>query len=817
MLYLRSLLFKYHAFLFALLVSIILFGCARPVTYPTLNTQIPEYLSPQQFKVDDAIVINDNDLAFASKIDIIRNAKKELRLIYYIYDLDETTAYMTNEIIKRVTAEPDFKVKLLTDYQYNYKNLDFYRWLEKQQPHGKQQIEVRFYNRPNREVIKFAEFMTLGCGTAGSQDQSIQCTEDKLAYLKKYDTMTLSEAEDAMSEEAKIFLAGFYAKDPNGIQFGTQLGYARDLNTILASPDGAPSMTESQKESLKKVMSLYWSSKTGNTAQRIGAQVQLSIAGLFFGEELKPFLNTLETVLPFSVKDAQNTTLMTSPQINYITDYTHHKFILGDTDLLQIGGRNCANAYHMRPNELEKKYIFMDTDLFMDVEAQSGKFFKHRFEELWNFTDMVATTSDIAKHAPIGYLYLINQANTIAKTACASLSDPVQQMACAGEIFYKLLDPGYGDLVIAEQQEFGERFQNYLTAYEVNYLSKKTATKPWTRLASLFDSENGYIQEVSSESPLHNLDAISVNDGELYYLENVPFDLSQQRGRDKLRSFGASYGEEITHGKMIHKVWEEAFEAACAKSNKDNTPIEVIIHQGYFAPTEGMVLEMNRLMNERICPNVTLKLYTNSITTTDLTPINFIGRRQLYAMLQKNTTFNTAKFEYYEYDKIALEKAVVDNFTPEDGSKASGSYSLHSKVIIFDDDIYIGSANAEFRSYMMDTNNGVFIKDAPSLVASYKQMLDTMKENNFIVDAKSSLQFENLAALRLQEEKDINELRQRYAMDDRSFIQNRKAQFEYTIERLSGILEKVSKEMKKTVRKKKLVGSSKLDELLKVF
>ncbi|GHC63747.1 hypothetical protein [Ulvibacter litoralis] len=803
-----------------LLIFSFLSSCSQKIVGPTLNTVIPEYLHSNEFEAQNGFILKDNDQAFASKIDIIQKAEKELRLIYYIFDLDESTAYMTNEILKKIEKDKDFSVKLLTDYQWNYKNLDFFRWLEKQQPHGIQQIEIRFYNRPSISVIKFAEFMTLGCANAKQnvENNGLDCTEEKLNYLNKYNQLSLAQAEEMMSVEAKIFLAGFYAKDPNGILFGTQLGYGRDLQTMTESPNGTPTIDEAQKQTLLKVMKLYWSAKTGSTAEKIQAKIQLSIAGLFFGKELKPFLNGVETILPFSLKNLDGSALMTHPEIAYITDYTHHKFILADTKNVQVGGRNCANAYHMHPNELEKKYIFMDTDVYLNLDQNGGALFKNTFEDLWGFSEMVATTSEIESHAPIGFLYLLNQANTLAETECSEITDPLQKAGCTGQVFSSLLDTGYSELVHSTQNEWGEKFHDYLSKYEKEYLAKIINDKHWTQLSELFDSENGFTQNTTFKNSLHSANVIPLKTQEMYYVENVPYSLSPSEvNQPKQRHFGSLYGEEIEHGKMIHKVWEDAFIAACAKSEKTNEPVEVIIHQGYFAPTESVVHQMNKLMNEKICPNVKLKIYTNSIVTTDLTPINFIGRRQLHALFQENKNFDTPKFEYFEYNKSVLDSIVVNNFPLENGVKGTGSFSLHSKVILFDDDIYIGSSNAEFRSYMMDTNNGVFLKDVPEIVASYKKTLKNLEDNNIVIDAKSSLQFRDLTQLRQQEEKDVAELRQRYAMDDRSFLKSRKAQLEYTITQLYEILDQVSVEMEQSLKRKKLKGKSKLDELLKVF
>ncbi len=66
-----------------------------------------------------------------------------------------------------------------------------------------------------------------------------------------------------------------------------------------------------------------------------------------------------------------------------------------------------------------------------------------------------------------------------------------------------------------------------------------------------------------------------------------------------------------------------------------------------------------------------------------------------------------ATFSYYEYK------------SPEKGS-GRADRSLHSKVMVFGPDMFIGSANADVRSYMMDSNNGLYIQNAPELVSSYK-------------------------------------------------------------------------------------------------
>jgi len=172
---------------------------------------------------------------------------------------------------------------------------------------------------------------------------------------------------------------------------------------------------------------------------------------------------------------------------------------------------------------------------------------------------------------------------------------------------------------------------------------------------------------------------------------------------------------------------------------------------------------MNRLIKSAECPNVTVKLYTNSILSTDLVPINLLGRRLLFAMHKNNKEVDTDRFQYFEYDIKKMENIVSEQYSyAEDEQGPLASYfSLHTKVIIFGNDIYIGSANTDFRSYLMDTNNGVFIKNAPKLVARYKAFLAELANNKIVAPAKDFFNYENIEALKAAERAEIPDLMRR--------------------------------------------------------
>jgi len=107
------------------------------------------------------------------------------------------------------------------------------------------------------------------------------------------------------------------------------------------------------------------------------------------------------------------------------------------------------------------------------------------------------------------------------------------------------------------------------------------------------------------------------------------------------------------------------------------------------------------------CSNVTVTVLTNSIETTDLNVVNLLARHSLKAFTefyqQQSDPVRRAKFEYYEYRP----------------GKGKNTLSLHTKVSLLGDDVLIGSANADVRSLMMDSNNALFVRGAENFNRDY--------------------------------------------------------------------------------------------------
>ena len=120
------------------------------------------------------------------------------------------------------------------------------------------------------------------------------------------------------------------------------------------------------------------------------------------------------------------------------------------------------------------------------------------------------------------------------------------------------------------------------------------------------------------------------------------------------------------------------------------------------------------------CRDVELSVLTNSPGTTDLRIINFGARYPIKAVSDHvgavGRTNRAARVRYFEY-------------RPQGDIRGQSDLSLHSKVSVLGPDMIIGSANADVRSFMMDTNNGVFIGNAPALKQRYLDWLDEILQD----------------------------------------------------------------------------------------
>ncbi|MBC7372143.1 MAG: hypothetical protein H7326_11285 [Bdellovibrionaceae bacterium] len=163
------------------------------------------------------------------------------------------------------------------------------------------------------------------------------------------------------------------------------------------------------------------------------------------------------------------------------------------------------------------------------------------------------------------------------------------------------------------------------------------------------------------------------------------------------------------------------------------------------------------------CGNVHVTFLTNSIETTDLNVINVFARYQMMAFFEiyfsRSSLFKSAfdqgrsaEFDFYEYKKPA----------------SGANQSLHTKLTLLGDDVIIGSANADVRSYFMDSNNGFYLHNARNFAQEYGTWVDGLLRDpavtkNLTPEYQSGLH--TMASLRAEDRVLVNAFLERWKTD----------------------------------------------------
>ena len=678
------------------ILPLLFIGCTQVTQTKYLSTQSgTEHIlsketlllnsSTPPLPTEQAVVLTDNDDAFESKLQMINRAQKSIDLIYYIYETDYTSSVLTQALIE--AARGGVHVRVLLDYFTNYMRLDYFSMMEHYGNQGVGTLEVRFYNRPTKNIIKDAVYLTLGCGKVMSTSELSGCREAKFQEIDRlfekeetdlslpYDYQNISNFNSGGSG---MFLSGLYGKNAEVAIIAILEGQDINLSQFKKTepqPSEEKKIEGKQMDLAIRAGKVFWEARSSNPEQfqQMVAQLKLEMAFALFGEKLNPLYDALTAYLPFGDRPDSEKIFR---DWDYLTEFTHHKLLLIDGQEFQIGGRNIEDSYHMSPSPLVEKYLFMDTDVHVQPYSKQPAMLQS-FERIWNFTPMVAGLGDIRQHAPNEFL----KAHKEAKESCHPLHPQRESPA-------------------------------YQTCYEEAFAAAPTLDD---RIRQLHEDMLANVEtfrqqyrplEVVQRSSRFSLDPTA----EIYYIENLPFERPQE-GERPVRSYGAQNGLEGESGKYIHSIWLTALRSVCQMANAEY-PQEVVFHNAYlFLPSNMLKLIASMVDGEMDCRHVHVRILTNSPETTDLNVINLAARYSTRALLtyyeQHHDPERAATFSYYEYK------------SPEAGT-GRADRSLHSKVMVFGPNMFIGSANADVRSYMMDSNNGLFIQNAPKLVSSYK-------------------------------------------------------------------------------------------------
>ena len=754
------------------------------------NSSTPGGLKAKQMRV-----LVDNDVAFLSKIDIVRKAQEKIYLTYYIWSDDESSSMLARELVRKAKNQ-NVKVRMMLDLMTNYKYLDLFRAM---QDASGGNIQVSFYGRPTIKIMQDMFFAASRCPGNLAKTNKAACDERKQAEIERWfgSRLTAEEKEHNYSTYSaffpSIFMSGFYSKNMDALKFALMEG--GDLEVPPKDPNKTKSQEEQEKAQLMELAKLAYRAKIKG---EISAKIKLGVAFLMYGDKINPLWNAVHAALPLS-NFAGNKDPQRAEEWHHVSDFTHQKLIVADNKWVQLGGRNVENSYHMKPNDFSDKYIFMDTDVWAELAA-GGDAMDAAFSKIFDFKDFVISLNDIETMMPNDF--------TAGKDELAYTNTVLAK--CRKE------NPGRGEDFGVAMNACMEKNYNPAKRAEMKAKRMKAALAKMEANAAKYEQEYRPQGETRTWDPGNlegTLASSDVTGGGtlLTYVENLPFDPDDKPMKRKL---GAKWGHE-GNTKQIHNLLVNGMKNACDDSAAQKVRKSVIIHQGYFlAPGRLLSALGNMVDGAWDCHNVDLTLITNSIGTTDLNVINILAKHQMNAFWRykaERASNRAANVRYLEYadpfeDQAGINKKItalkaslaksgksqycnkknvckpVDQINPTDVVRYE---SLHSKVNILGDDVLIGSANADIRSYFMDSNNGFFFRGAKDFVGKYGAWLRGLEQQGRIVDHTAVASTEDEVALQRFDGESLDRLMLRW--DKKSRAPKGSEKYKQASEMLSGL------------------------------
>ncbi len=660
----------------------------------------------EKLNLQDGRLILDNDVSFESKLNMIKRAKKEIRMVYFIYSDDDSSSLISQALIDKAKAGVD--VTLLVDFITNYGKLDHFKMMAVE---GGSKLKVHFYNFPSKRVLEDAKYMTLPCPPDVPNPTASQCRDFKAAPMKALESSETTPF-------SKMFLAGLYGK--NGTALKVTMGYGAGIDP--AKLKAMKNETDDQESAIIfDFFKVAREAVSGDPANQLLAKIKVSSALASEGATLNPVLTEMTGRLPFLNADAKATGISHADEWDHLTDYVHHKLLAVDGTEFQLGGRNIEDSYHMKSRLGSKgKYIFMDTDFYGRTAAGGTKEIEASFDKLIRMSpadlttvqrvipnDLISNPEQLMKAT--GYCLQQAQAGKVPMNA---LGQCIEGAAPTIEGF-----KNQATRIATSKSEMDQSRGRYNTDY---LAAKKNAPRDHFRSGPYTDG----VDQLSS-SDLAN--------AEIYYLENVAY----AKNGDLKRRAGARVGAEAKFNKNIHAAWYRGLESACSVSREEKREVRVVMHTAYLFMPSGMMHRLAKMMNGdyQDCSRVRITFLTNSIETTDLNVINIFARYQMNELIKHHqglTAAADALDQGNPYRKAARFFPKLDFFEYNASSVGTG-ISLHTKISILGDDMIVGSANADVRSYYMDTNNAVLIRGAKDFNRDYLNYVDSI-----LTDSKKS-------------------------------------------------------------------------------
>ena len=597
-------------------------------------------------------VLTKNEDAFAAKLAVIESANRgdTLDISYYILSDDESGALYATRLVE--AAKRGVKVRVMLDYLTNFVR---YHYFKAMQDAAGGNLEFRFYNKPNANIVEGVKFLVTPCPDSAKPISA--CTEERTAGAKSAESKT----------KAELFLAGLYSKNAGALQ----ASFGPTLAQFEAEAKSAPPDAQAKANAIAGMKLLFDAKVKGD----LGAMLMVFLAG----DKLAPLNTMWSAIVPKAANEHAN-------DWEHLTDFSHQKLTLRTSGSgageVVVGGRNIENSYNLSelPPEngaaWKKKYVFMDVDLKASF-ASTAKI-KARFEKIWGFSDMVATMGkDLEALTPV------------------NLKIPGTDTDVLESYTY--------DRIVASAARMKSEYATYDNKGTLTVKSPGKAFK----LAS------------SGQFPTFDL---SSDPGAMYhYVDNVP-------NVGGSRTFGSDtpFGKEKQGGKEIQELWARSIKDLCQNGDGNGGKVEIVFHNAYLSLPGRIQLDLferakllgagTRFECEKGVSKI--RILTNSRESTDLSVVNVYNEAWMKPLLEID---NTGFIDYREFKT----NQVNEKTNPV-------ARSLHAKVMIFGNDVFIGSANADGRSQFMDSNNGIFIRNAPKLSAAYRAWLSKEIEPNLV-------------------------------------------------------------------------------------
>lgn len=625
--------------------------------------------------VRSATLMLDNDDAFRAKIAAIRDARNTIDLAYFIYSGDESSSLFSSELV--AAARRGARVRLLVDLWTNYKHLDLFAAMRREGAKGAGSLEVRYYNAPTRNMAMDAAYATLPCPTADKK----ACADWKTAEVSRLFSRGLAalnplDAGRPAAIEAGhsgLFLSGIYTQNFELVRFAVSRGERVDPSTLSG---GDSRLTPENVDKFTKLAGIFWTARAGRGFQSFVANIKLQFIRAIYGETLNPVFDAIGAFLPANRADFPDS----ARDWEHIHDFLHHKLLLADRERMIIGGRNVENSYHTQPGAFGgKERTFSDTDVDLRLGG-GGEAVEARFEALWSYRPMIATLDEIRAIAPNDFA-----ANfTVFKAAREQCEGaPVSaRPACVER------------LVARDAIPFEARVDRQAAAMRAGAEKYRRDYRPGK----------------AGANDRLNVDATAT----FAYLQNLPFAPGASIGPAS-RVYDPRAGGETAGGKHIHAWLAAALDRVCETASAAR-PRRVVINTAYLLLPSRHMAQLGRMLTGATpCANVSVTILTNSRETTDASVENQVNSHVLAALL-----------EHVRENRDAARSATLDyhEFTRAPGAPL---VTHHNKVWVIGDEVFVGSANADVRSFVMDSQNGILIRDAPGLVARYLAYVDDIR------------------------------------------------------------------------------------------